>query len=128
MTFIHSAAHYAVIVALVATLGVGESAQDVGPAADIRAVRAVMSHYIHRGPAGEAHIGPIRVVGRWAAAPWVNDGGGTAVLERAGGRWRFLTGGGGLVCPRDLTKYMPLQTARELLGASHVRDCKRFGG
>jgi hypothetical protein len=67
------------------------------------------------------------VIGHWAVAWWINDGGGTAFLERRNGAWRMITAGGGLLCPNYLTRYMPLATARRLLGELQVRDCARFG-
>jgi hypothetical protein len=112
------------LVGLIAVLGAAGNPPDVGSPRDVRAVRAVLSTYIHKGEYGVS-IGPVRIVDRWAAADWINDGGGTAILQRGPQGWRLLTGGGGVVCPSSLVKYMPLRIARSLLGAEKVRQCAR---
>lgn len=86
------------------------------PACDVPAIHALLFDEMRGGPVGP-YIGPIRVVGQWAAGTWINDGGGTALLKRTPSGWVILTGGGGFACPSDFVTlfHVPPKTAVELL-------------
>ncbi len=95
------------------------------PACDVPAVRALLFEDLRGGPVGP-YIGPIRVVGRWAAGTWINDGGGTALLKRTPSGWVVVTGGGGFACPQDLVTLfrVPPKIAVELLPENaHSKWC-----
>lgn len=122
--------------ALVVTLGSATLHQDVGPAPDVHAVRQIVLHEFHLCSRCYKRVERVRVVDHLAVAwsavfevpPSPNDGEVyTTILERAKDRWRVMVSGGGLVCPKDMTQYMTLQTAGKLLGPSQIRECTRFG-
>jgi hypothetical protein len=61
---------------------------DVGPAADVGAIRMQMT-----GPL----VPTVRIVGYDALAGWYGAGGGEELFRRDGRHWRFVIGGGGMM-------------------------------
>jgi len=82
---------------------------DVGPPADVEAVRA--------HAAGMAEIIPfVRVIDRYAVMQWWGWGGGENFYKKTAGGWKRFMGGGGSAIVGDLTaKGVPLQIAKALL-------------
>jgi hypothetical protein len=68
--------------------GADRDAGDVGPAADVATIRLLMT-----GPL----VPTVRIAGDNALAEWYGAGGGQDLFRRQGQRWRFVTGGGGMI-------------------------------
>ncbi len=90
--------------------GADTDQSDVGPAADVSAVRALM--------ASSSEIVPfVRVIGNYGYAPWFGAGGGENFYKKTAGGWQKIGGGGGAYQSSELHKLygVPLNVARALL-------------
>jgi hypothetical protein len=84
--------------------------RDVGPAADVSAVRALM--------VGAAEIIPfVRVVKNYAFLEWVGNGGGENFYKKTVSGWKKFAGGGGAYQSYELHQHygVPLSIAQALL-------------
>ncbi len=91
--------------------GADPDQRDVGPAADVSAVRALMI--------SSSEIVPfVRVVENYAFAPWFGAGGGENFYKKTASGWNKIGGRGGAYQSSELHKLygVPLSIARALLG------------
>jgi hypothetical protein len=92
--------------------GVDADQHDVGSAADVSAVRALMVS------GGRSEIVPfVRVIQNYAYAPWFGNGGGENFYKKTTVGWKKLVGGGGAYQSYELHKQygVPLSIAKALL-------------
>ncbi len=90
--------------------GVDADQRDVGSAADVSAVRALMI-------SGSEVVPFVRVVQNYAYAAWFGNGGGENFYKKTASGWKKLAGGGGAYQPAELHKQygVPLSIAQALL-------------
>jgi hypothetical protein len=91
--------------------GIDADQRDVGTAADVSAVRALMI--------SSSEIVPfVRVVENYAYVPWFGAGGGENFYKKTASEWKKIGGGGGAYQSSELQKLygVPLSIARALLG------------
>jgi len=69
---------------------------DVGPEADVEAVRRLM-----RRP----FVPYVAASGEWAMGGWYGAGGGESLYEKRGGRWQLVESGGGAMNVDYMRKY-----------------------
>lgn len=74
----------------------GTWSKDVGPQADVLAVRMVA-----RGPL----IPAVHVSHGYALAEWYGAGGGQTIYRKANGAWTVVTGGGGVLGVNEMRSY-----------------------
>jgi hypothetical protein len=92
--------------------GIDADQRDVGPSADVSAVRALMVM------GGRSEIVPyVRIIENYAYVPWYGNGGGENFYKKTAGKWKLLVGGGGAYESGELhSRYgVPLGIARALL-------------
>ena len=97
------------LVVLATGLAAASLAPDVGPKADVAAVKRV------EAAAGNKVIA-VHVSGNYALVNWYDaHGSGPAVLKRVGGKWKVIYTDGGVTFPSILIQHgIPAATARQL--------------
>jgi hypothetical protein len=86
-------------------------AADVGPKADVAAVRAAQ---LQKDPSNK--IGGVHVIGNYAFVQWYGEGSGSATYKRVSGKqWKRIDVEGGVTGMSQLTKAgVPASIARQL--------------
>ncbi|HET9393109.1 MAG TPA: hypothetical protein VFO29_06305 [Candidatus Rubrimentiphilum sp.] len=89
--------------------GSARNGRDIGPTADVEAVRAHAARFPETIPF-------VRVIDGYAIMEWRGWGGGQNFYKKTPHGWKEVMGGGGAMVPSDLTaKGVPLAIAEALL-------------